>query len=153
MILNKTIRMCLSNSFIINLLLLLHAILLYGCGTKEASRPNILLIVADDMNYDSPGFTGGVAPDVTPNINGLARQSFSFEKAFSTVSVCQPSRQLMLSGLLPHNYGSAGFSPMKDGISALCSLLEFRDSADVAFCDEVRAIFPGLPCLKERIYI
>ena len=98
-------------------------VLFCACNKKELPRPNILLIVADDMNYDSPGFAGGVAPDVTPNIDRLAGQSFSFTKAFSAVSVCQPSRQSMLSGLLPNHYGSAGFFPMADGTPTLPSIL------------------------------
>ncbi len=94
-----------------------------GCSLTEA-RPNILLIVADDLNYDSLGFVdGGVAPDVTPNIDQLQQQSYSFEKAFTTVSVCQPSRQSMLSGLLPHNYGSGGFFPMEEGTPTLVNWL------------------------------
>ena len=115
--------MNLNNSFILTLFFLLPAILLSGCGKEEASRPNILLITADDMSYSSPGFAGGVAPEVTPNIDRLAEEGISFERTFSAVSVCQPSRQSMLSGLYPHNYGSAGFFPMKDGIPALPSLL------------------------------
>jgi N-sulfoglucosamine sulfohydrolase len=81
------------------------------------------LIVADDLNYDSPGFNGGVAPDVTPNLDRLAKEGFLFRNAYSTVSVCQPSRQSMLSGLLPSHYGSAGFFPMKEGTPTLPSLL------------------------------
>ncbi|MFC2081280.1 sulfatase [Bacteroidota bacterium] len=115
--------MSLSKSFIIKLFFLLPAILMCSCGTEEASQPNILLITADDMSYDSPGFTGEVAPDVTPNIDRLASESFVFEKAFATVSVCQPSRQSMLSGLYPHNHGSAGFFPMQDGVPGLPFLL------------------------------
>jgi len=88
-----------------------------------ASRPNVLLIVADDFNYDSAGFAGGVAPDVTPNLDRLAAESFSFEKAFTSVSVCQPARQSMLSGLIPNHYGSGGFFPMKEGTPTLPALL------------------------------
>lgn len=95
----------------------------FGCGKDKQVRPNILIIVADDMNYDSPGFMGGVAPDVTPNLDHLASEGFVFKNAFSTVSVCQPSRQSMLSGLIPHNYGSAGFFPMSEGTPTLPSLL------------------------------
>ena len=87
------------------------------------TRPNILLIVADDLNYDSLGYAGGVAPDVTPNIDRLASESFSFERAFTAVSVCQPSRQAMLSGRWPHNYGSGGFFPMAEGIPTLVTWL------------------------------
>lgn len=101
------------------LLFLAPALLLFSCGAEELSRPNILLITADDMSYSSPGFTGGVAPNVTPNIDRLASESFSFEKAFVSVAVCQPSRQSMLSGLYPHNYGSVGFFPMKTGVPTL----------------------------------
>lgn len=97
---------------------------LVSCNeTGKLSQPNILLITADDMSYHSPGFAGGVAPDITPNIDRLAGESFSFQKAFATVSVCQPSRQSMLSGLYPHNYGSGGFFPMEDGTPSLPSLL------------------------------
>lgn len=115
--------MKLNHSFILTLFFFIPAIPLYGCGKEEVSRPNILLITADDMSYSSPGFAGGVAPDVTPNIDRLASEGLSFQRAFSAVSVCQPSRQSMLSGLYPHNYGSAGFFPMRDGIPALPSLL------------------------------
>jgi N-sulfoglucosamine sulfohydrolase len=80
------------------MLFILAALFLTGCSKKEDSRPNILLIVADDINYDSPGFAGGVAPAVTPNLDQLASEGFQFQNAFSIVSVCQPSRQSMLSG-------------------------------------------------------
>jgi N-sulfoglucosamine sulfohydrolase len=105
--------------------LLIITIILQACGVKndQENRPNVLLIVADDMNYDSPGFAGGVAPDVTPNLDRLAEESIYFENAFVTVSVCQPSRQSMLSGLLPHNYGSGGFFPMAEGTVTLPLLL------------------------------
>ncbi|MFC2115406.1 sulfatase [Bacteroidota bacterium] len=112
-----------------SLFILLPALILYSCAEEKAPQPNILLITADDMSYSSPGFAGGVAPDVTPNIDRLASESFSFEKAFATVAVCQPSRQSMLSGRYPHNYGSAGFFPMKAGIPTLPGLL--RDAGYV----------------------
>jgi N-sulfoglucosamine sulfohydrolase len=105
------------------MLFILAALFLTGCSKKEDSRPNILLIVADDINYDSPGFAGGVAPAVTPNLDQLASEGFQFQNAFSIVSVCQPSRQSMLSGLLPNHYGAAGFFPMKDGTPTLPALL------------------------------
>jgi len=104
------------------------AISLQACKSNNVdksmpSRPNVLLIIADDFNYDSAGFAGGVAPDVTPNLDRLAAESYSFEKAFTTVSVCQPARQSMLSGLIPNHYGSGGFFPMKEGTPTLPALL------------------------------
>lgn len=105
--------------------LVLFSSFLQACNTRsnQEQRPNVLLIVADDMNYDSPGFSGGVAPDVTPNLDQLAKESMYFENAFLTVSVCQPSRQSMLSGLTPAHYGSGGFFPMESGTPTLPLLL------------------------------
>ena len=105
-------------------LFLVHAVLLSACALPaEVTRPNVLLIVADDLNYDSLGYAGGVAPDISPNIDRLAQESFSFGQAFTTVSVCQPSRQSMLSGRLPHHYGAKGFFPMEEGVPTLVTYL------------------------------
>ena len=96
-----------------------------GVTTFAQERPNILLIVADDLNYDSLGFAdGGVAPEISPNIDSLREQSISFERAFVTVAVCQPSRQSMLTGLMPHNYGAVGFFPIKNKVDTLPALLK-----------------------------
>ncbi len=111
------------NQFVLNLVVTISTLMFSSVLQAGKSRPNVLLIVADDLNADSLGYNGGVAPDVTPNIDKLAKESFSFDKAFSTVSVCQPSRQSMLSGLLPHNYGSGGFFPMADGTPTLVTYL------------------------------
>lgn len=92
--------------------------------TKEPDpRPNILLLVADDMNYDSPGFMGGVAPDVTPHLDQLAKESLVYTRAHAATSVCQPSRQAMLSGFYPPNYGSVGFLPMAQGTPTVVTRL------------------------------
>lgn len=90
---------------------------------SESTRPNVLILVADDVSFDSFGFAGGVAPDVTPNIDRLASEGISFQKAFSTVAVCQPSRQSMLTGLIPNHYGSQGFFPVKSGTPNLPAIL------------------------------
>ncbi|MFC1760654.1 sulfatase [Planctomycetota bacterium] len=97
--------------------------LLVSVACADKMKPNVLLIVADDLSYDSLGFAGGVAPNVTPNIDRLHQDGMSFTKAFNTVSVCQPSRQSMLTGLLPHNYGSFGFFPIKKKVPTLPSML------------------------------
>ncbi len=86
-------------------------------------RPNILLIMADDMNWDSPGFAGGVMPDATPHLDRLASQSLYFTKAHVTVAVCQPSRQSLMTGLYPPNNGALGFKPIAPGVPTLSGLL------------------------------
>lgn len=90
---------------------------------ERPTKPNFLLFIADDLNYDSLGFMGGVAPNVTPHLDSLAQQSVVFKSAHAAVSVCQPSRQSMLSGKYPQNYGSVGFHPMAEGTQTVVTRL------------------------------
>jgi N-sulfoglucosamine sulfohydrolase len=55
-----------------------------------STKPNILFITADDMNFDSAGVYGCPVEDLTPNLDRLAREGMFFRHAYSTVTVCQP---------------------------------------------------------------
>ncbi len=55
-----------------------------GAGT----RPNILLITVDDLNWDSLGVTGSPVRDVSPNVDRLAHEGIRFTKAHVTVAIC-----------------------------------------------------------------
>ncbi|MHC4432686.1 MAG: sulfatase family protein, partial [Planctomycetota bacterium] len=65
-------------------------------------RPNILLIIADDMAWDDCGAYGhrGVR---TPNIDKLAAEGMRFTNAFLTASSCSPSRASIITGRYPHS--------------------------------------------------
>lgn len=67
-----------------------------------APRPNIILIVADDMGYSDVGCYGGEIE--TPNIDRLASEGLRFSQ-FYNCSVCGPSRASMMTGLYPHQIG------------------------------------------------
>jgi len=62
-----------------------------------ASRPNILLIIADDLGVGDVGVYGSALVK-TPNIDRLASQGIVMTEAHSTASVCTPSRYAMQSG-------------------------------------------------------
>jgi arylsulfatase len=72
----------------------------YSCSnpsqeSKEDQRPNILLIVADDLGYADLGCYGG---DIeTPNIDQLAATGMRFSR-FHTSPFCAPTRAMLLSG-------------------------------------------------------
>jgi len=74
-----------------------------------SGHPNILLLVADDMNWDAVGAYGCETPGTTPNIDRLASEGIRFNLAHVTISVCQPSRSTLMTGLYPHNNGGEGF--------------------------------------------
>jgi len=83
---------------------LILLILLVQCQTKTNS-PNIILIIADDMNWDDAGTYGH--PHVrTPNIDALAKGGMQFNKAYLTASSCSPSRSSIITGKYPHNTGA-----------------------------------------------
>ena len=62
-------------------------------------RPNVLLIVADDMNWDTPGCFGGAAPGITPNIERLASEGLTFNHAFSAAPVCSVARTTLATAM------------------------------------------------------
>jgi N-sulfoglucosamine sulfohydrolase len=65
-------------------------------------RPNVILIIADDMAWDDCGAFGN--PRVkTPNIDKLARGGMRFDRAFVTASSCSPSRSSLITGRYPHS--------------------------------------------------
>jgi N-sulfoglucosamine sulfohydrolase len=80
---------------------------------------NVLLITADDMNYDSPSFMGRRPAGITPNIDKLAGEGLRFAKAHVTVAVCQPSRSALMTGRYPHQNGAEGFQPIRADVTTL----------------------------------
>jgi N-sulfoglucosamine sulfohydrolase len=87
------------------------------------ARPNVLMIVADDMNWNSPGSFGGSPENITPNIDRLANEGMRFWHAYVNVAVCTPSRSVMLTGLYPQRSGVAGFQQIRAGTPALPAIL------------------------------
>ncbi len=84
------------------------ALLLSSLG--HAQRPNILLILADDLGYEDLGFQG--SPDIlTPNLDALAEGGIRFTDAHTTASVCSPSRAGLLTGRYQQRFGHESNSP------------------------------------------
>jgi N-sulfoglucosamine sulfohydrolase len=86
---------------------------------RQKKRPNILLITADDMNWDAPACFGGRTPQITPNIDRLAADGMRFEHAHITIAVCQPSRSVLMTGRYPHRNGAEGFQPINTSVPTL----------------------------------
>ncbi len=69
---------------------------------QEKLRPNIIVILADDMGFSDLGCYGGEIP--TPNLDKLATDGLKFTN-FHNTSRCCPSRAALLTGLYPHQAG------------------------------------------------
>nr|WP_254773179.1 sulfatase-like hydrolase/transferase [Microbulbifer thermotolerans] len=69
-----------------------------------AERPNILLILADDLGYADTGFTG--AKDIeTPNLDMLASGGITFTNGYVTHPYCGPSRAGLMTGRYQARFG------------------------------------------------
>lgn len=66
------------------------------------SRPNIVVILADDMGFSDIGCYGSEIP--TPNLDRLAKQGLRFTQFYNCARCC-PSRASLLTGLYPHQTG------------------------------------------------
>lgn len=70
-----------------------------------SSRPNIVLILADDLGYgDFSAFNGGLSN--TPTLDGLMRDGLCLSQSYTASPVCNPSRAALLTGRYPHRTGS-----------------------------------------------
>lgn len=90
-----------------NLYLLVAIIVLYSCNKEtpkpnEKERPNIVIIMADDLGYSDLGCYGGEIQ--TPNLDAMAKSGIRFNQ-FYNASRCCPSRASLLTGKFPHQVG------------------------------------------------
>lgn len=78
--------------------------------TPDAGRPNVLLILADDMGLgDLSRFNEGRSR--TPRLDRLVDESAWFSRAYSASSVCAPARAALLTGRYPHRTGVVTLNP------------------------------------------
>ena len=63
-----------------------------------AERPNILLILADDLGHGDVGCFNSESKIVTPNLDRLATQGMRFTDAHSPCTVCTPTRYSLMTG-------------------------------------------------------
>ena len=72
---------------------------------QDVTKPNIILIIADDAGYADFGFTGSHEMN-TPHLDRLARNGWNFKQAYVTASVCCPSRMGLMTGRYQQRFGA-----------------------------------------------
>jgi len=87
------------------------ALLALACApaAAAAARPNVLLIVADDLTRTALGSYGNRICR-TPNLDRLAASGLRFTRAYCQGTYCGPSRASFLSGYYPHATGVLGYT-------------------------------------------
>ena len=72
--------------------------------TKSTTKPNLIVIMTDDMGWADVGFNG--CKDIpTPNIDRIANEGVRFEEGYVSFPVCGPSRAGFLTGRYQDRFG------------------------------------------------
>lgn len=79
----------------------------FAPARAAAPRPNVVLILADDLGYSDLGSYGGEIR--TPNLDALARSGLRFTSFYNGARCC-PTRAALLTGLYPHRAGIGAMS-------------------------------------------
>src|SRR6056300_1726947 len=120
-----------------------------GPKVRTDDRPNIIVIVADDLgindmtNYDDlePGGTVN-----TPNIDFIADTGIKFKNAYSGSATCAPSRGMIVTGRYATSTGYE-FTPVPDGMARAINLFNPEETRYMAESVESNPLFDnqGLP--------
>ena len=82
-------------------------------SSRAADKPNILLIVADDLGWKDVGYNDGAFK--TPNIDALAKAGVVFTQAYAAAANCQPSRASLMRGQYTARHGVYAVDSTKRG--------------------------------------
>ena len=115
------------------------------------AAPNVLFIVADDLNCAIGPYGDPVA--VTPNLDRLAIRGLTFERAYCQQAVCNPSRSSFLTGLRPDTVGVDDlrkyFRDTAPGGSTLITLPQhFKNHG--YFCQNIGKLFHNMGETQDR---
>src|SRR5690606_32993702 len=90
----------------------------------EKDRPNIILIMGDDLSYNDIEPYGNTQVR-TPNLSLLAREGMCFDNMFTSTAMCAPTRQQLMTGVYPVRNGAyPNHSRVYDGTRSVAHHLQ-----------------------------
>ena len=121
----------------------------HGPESRSDDRPNIIVIVADDLgindmtDYDDLDPSGTMD---TPNIDFIANSGIKFKNAYSGSATCAPSRGMIVTGRYATSTGYE-FTPVPDGMARAINLFNPEETRYMAESVESNPLFDnqGLP--------
>ncbi|HEY6465872.1 MAG TPA: sulfatase-like hydrolase/transferase, partial [Candidatus Acidoferrales bacterium] len=76
-----------------------------GGGAQNQSKPNLLLIIADQFRWDFVSAYGLNPMGITPNLDSIAQRGVAFRNAVTNQPLCCPSRSSLFTGQYPSQTG------------------------------------------------
>lgn len=124
---------------------------LVGDQVQAAKRPNVLLIVADDLNCAISPYGDSVAK--TPNLQRLSERGVTFQHAYCQQAVCNPSRSSFLTGFRPNTVGvddlRKSFRDTAPNGKSLVTLPQFFKNHGY-FCQNIGKMFHNMGDTQDR---
>ena len=124
---------------------------------KRSDKPNIVLIVADDLGWNDLTFNGGgVAQGTvpTPNIDSIAQSGINFTNGYAGQGTCAPSRAMMMTGRYGSRFGFE-FTPTPAGMPTAIGLMSAASDKPPTILNEDAKTIPydemGLPASEVTI--
>ena len=102
---------------------MLLAQLITGFHLNAAEKPNVILIMADDIGAEGLGCYGSTIY-TTPHLDRMAREGARFENAYAT-PLCTPTRVMIMSGLYPNRTGFRALIGKGEGVRMPASIKTF----------------------------
>lgn len=112
----------------IQISLFVSATIFYGLFAHAAQKPNVIVIMADDMGYGDVSAYGATSLR-TPHIDQLAAEGHKFTSGYCSASTCTPTRYSFLTGTYAFRRPNTGIAPpnspavVKPGTETIASVL------------------------------
>ena len=118
---------------------------------SQDNRPNIILILADDMGYNDISLHNGGAADgslMTPHIDSLANSGIFFSRGYAANATCAPSRASIMTGRYPTRFGFE-FTPVPEAGRMILNWLSEEDDSELKARID-REVATNLPPFMEQ---
>ena len=113
-------------TFTLLIALLLLPLAALNAADAPASKPNIVIILVDDMGWGDPQCFNPQSKIATPHIDRLAQSGIMFTNAHAAASICVPSRFALLTGRMPYrNWNTQGTKGVKKQVKNGREMLHF----------------------------
>jgi arylsulfatase A-like enzyme len=97
---------------------------LFAAPAPAADRPNVIVVLADDLGPGDLGCYGGPTP--TPNFDRMAREGVRFTRYYSPAPICSPARCGLITGQFPARWRVTSYLQTRAGNRA-CEQADFLD--------------------------